>query len=532
MNAKMDSSLYYDPYDFEIDTNPYPIWKRMRDEAPLYYNEKYDFYALSRYDDVTKCLKDFDTYSSAKGTIMELIKAGFQAPPGMFIFEDPPLHDIHRDILRRLFTPRAIAAVEPKVREFTTQVLDPYVGKGGFDFIKDLGSEMPMRTIGMLLGIPEADQAKIRDYSMEGLDLDESGAPGEDLHFRFNSSDGDPVEVNDLFGTYLDWREQNPSDDLMTQLIQSEFVDETGTTRRLTRDEILGYVRLLAGAGNETTTRLIGWTGKVLADHPEQLAELAKDPSLINNAIDEVLRFEPPSPVQARYVTKDVEHYGQVVPKGSVILLLNASANRDERKFKDPDKFDIRRKIDQTLTFGHGLHFCMGSHLAKLEGRVALQEVLKRFPAWRVDWDKAKQARTSTVRGWDSLPVITDEEKWKQEQNNRQPEEKAVTDTTKAGIDDAWDLVIKAPNGEQKSVVTLKSDGEVLTGSITNPEFGEQPIEGGKYDGETLTWKSKMTKPVKITVTYTATLDGDNNISGHIKAMMAKIPFSGTPVAK
>jgi len=408
MSAPSESPLYYDPYDFDIDADPYPIWKRMRDEAPLYYNEELDFYALSRYDDVTKCLKDFETYSSAKGTIMELIKGGFQPPPGMFIFEDPPLHDAHRDVLRRLFTPRAIAAVEPKIREFTTQVLDPKVGTGGFDFIKDLGAEMPMRTISLLLGIPEADQVKVRDFSVRGLDLEEGSAPGENFKFRFDDEDGDPVEVNELFGEYLDWREKHPSDDLMTQLLTSDIKDDTGTVRRLSREEILGYVRLLAGAGNETTTRLIGWMGKVLGDHPDQLAELVKDPSLINNAIDEILRFEPPSPVQARYVTKDVEHYGKVVPKGSVILLLNASGNRDERRFTDPDKFDIRRKIDQTLTFGHGLHFCMGSHLAKLEGRVALEEVIKRFPKWRVDMDKAKQARTSTVRGWETLPVITD----------------------------------------------------------------------------------------------------------------------------
>ncbi len=406
MNAQLESPLYYDPYDFEIDANPYPVWKRMREEAPLYYNEKYDFYALSRYEDVAKCLKQHDIYSSAKGTIMELIKADFEAPPGMLIFEDPPIHDIHRDLLRRVFTPRAIAAIEPEIRQFTIQLLDPLVESGRFDFIADLGAEMPMRTIGMLLGIPEADQRKFRDYSIEGLDL-EQGAPPKNLRFRFNNEDGSPVEVNELFGEYLDWREKNPSDDLMTQLLTIEFKDETGTTRKLSREEILGYVRLLAGAGNETTTRLIGWTGKVLADHPDQLAELAKDPSLINNAIDEILRFEPPSPVQARYVTQDVEHYGQIVPKGSVMLLLNASANRDDRKYANPDKFDIRRKIDQPLTFGYGIHFCLGSHLAKLEGRIALEEVLKRFPRWKVDWSKAKQANTSTVRGWDTLPVVT-----------------------------------------------------------------------------------------------------------------------------
>jgi cytochrome P450 len=193
----------------------------------------------------------------------------------------------------------------------------------------------------------------------------------------------------------------------MTELLQGEYEDETGTMQRLTRQEVLGYVNLLSSAGNETTTRLIGWTGKVLAEHPDQLREVAEDRSLVNNTIDEVLRYEAPSPVQARYVTTDVEHYGQAVPAGSAMLLLSASANRDERKFQDPDTFDIHRKIDHHVSFGYGIHFCLGAALARMEGRVALDEVLKRFTSWEIDWDNAMQARTSTVRGWAAMPVIT-----------------------------------------------------------------------------------------------------------------------------
>jgi len=170
---------------------------------------------------------------------------------------------------------------------------------------------------------------------------------------------------------------------------------------------VLGYVNLLAGAGNETTTRLIGWTGKVLADHPDQRRELAEDRGLIPGAIEELLRYESPSPVQSRYVTRDVDLYGQTVPEGSVMVLLTASGNRDDRVFPDPDRFDIRRKIDHHLAFGYGIHFCMGAALARLEGRIALDEVLRRFPTWEVDWDHAVQARTSTVRGWERLPVLT-----------------------------------------------------------------------------------------------------------------------------
>jgi cytochrome P450 len=216
-----------------------------------------------------------------------------------------------------------------------------------------------------------------------------------------------PVMGDSAFAEYVDWRYEHPSDDLMTELIQAEFEDTTGTRRRLTRDEVLGYIGLLAGAGNETTTRLIGWTGKLLADYPDQRALIVEDRSLVASAVEEILRYESPSPVQARWVTHEVEHYGTVVPKGSAILVLTASGNRDERKFPDPDRFDIGRKIDHHLAFGYGIHFCMGAALARLEGRVALDEVLKRFPTWEVDWDNAKQARTSTVRGWETLPVLT-----------------------------------------------------------------------------------------------------------------------------
>jgi cytochrome P450 len=390
---------YYDPYDFGIDTDPYPVWRRLRDEQPLYFNEKYAFWALSRFDDVDRALVDWRTYSSANGTVLELIKSGMEIPAGSIIFEDPPNHDLHRGLLSRVFTPRKMNAIEPKVRAFCARSLDPLVGSGGFDFIVDLGAQMPMRTIGMLLGIPEQDQEALRDQIDEGLRLTEEGMP--DLE---NTLGGGQAEV---FGEYIDWRADHPSDDVMTELLRAEFEDVTGTVRRLTREEVLNFVNLLAAAGNETTTRLIGWTGKVLAEHPDQRKELVEDRSLVKAAIEELLRFEAPSPVQARYVTADVEHHGQVVPAGSAILLLNGSANRDDRRFVDGDSFDIHRKIDHHLSFGYGVHFCLGAALARLEGRVALDEVLQRFPEWEVDWDNAVQARTSTVRGWERLPVRT-----------------------------------------------------------------------------------------------------------------------------
>ena len=393
------AGISYDPYDYEIDTDPYPVWSRMRDEAPLYYNERYGFYALTRFDDVEKGLVDWRTYISGRGSVLEIIKAGIEMPPGSILFEDPPAHDHHRGLLSRVFTPRRMLEIEPKVREFCARSLDPLVGAGGFDFITDLGAQMPMRTIGMLLGIPESDQERIRDRLDEGLRLKEGTMPEGDQSYGSLATED--------FEEYIEWRSKHPSDDLMTDLLNAEFEDVGGETRTLSREEVLNYVGLLAGAGNETTTRLIGWAGKVLAEHPNQRDELAGDPELIPNAIEELLRFEAPSPVQARYVTRDVDHHGSTVPEGSVLLLINAAANRDERKFTDPDRFDVHRRINHHLTFGYGIHFCLGSHLARLEGRVALDEVLKRFPRWEIDWDHAEQAHTSTVRGWERLPVIT-----------------------------------------------------------------------------------------------------------------------------
>ena len=218
----LDSEVYYDPYDFEIDTDPYPIWRRLRLERPLYYNERYDFYALSRFDDVERCFVDWKTYLSSRGSVIEIIKSGMEIPPGSIIFEDPPAHDLHRGLLSRVFTPRKVTALEAKVREFCARSLDPLIGSGGFDFIQDLGAQMPMRTIGMLLGIPESDQEAIRDRIDEGLRLTEGSMP--DASARLTP---DEMGSNE-FADYIDWRAQHPSDDLMTELLNAEFEDVTG----------------------------------------------------------------------------------------------------------------------------------------------------------------------------------------------------------------------------------------------------------------------------------------------------------------
>ena len=398
MTVSAAREIYFDPYDVALNADPYPMCRRLREESPLYYNEQHDFYALSRFDDVDRALVDYQTFSSAKGAILELIKANIDIPPGVLLFEDPPIHDVHRKLLSRMFTPRKINELEPKIREFCARSLDPLVGTDRFDFVADLGAQMPMRVIGMLLGIPEEYQEAARDRANANLRT-EAGKPMD--------ATAEHMMNGEFFGQFIDWRAEHPSDDIMTELLHVEFEADTGTVRRLRRDELLTYISVVSGAGNETTTRLIGWAGKVLAEHPDQRRELVADSSLIPAAVEELLRYEPPAPHIARYVTRDVEYYGQRVPAGSVMMLLVGAANRDHRQFPpDGDVFDIRRESRQHLTFSVGTHYCLGSALARLEGRIALEEILKRFQEWHVDLDDAKLSPTSTVRGWETMPAV------------------------------------------------------------------------------------------------------------------------------
>lgn len=386
-----EADLYYDPYSVELNMNPYAVFARLREEAPLYHNEQQDFYALSRFDDVNKAVIDHETFISGRGALLEIIKSGMEIPPGTLIFEDPPIHNIHRNLLSRVFTPRKVLALEPQIREFTARCLDPIVGTGKFDFVNDLGEQMPMRVIGMLLGIPEDRQRAITDHGEETLQKEKV----------------DTLATGEVFGEFLDWRMEHPSDDIMTDLLNAEFEDETGVRRKMSRDELLMYLIVIATAGAETTTRLIGWAAKTLADYPEQRAQLAADPSLIPQAIEEILRWEPPALQIARYVARDVEYYGQTVPEGSAMLMLIGAANRDHRRFPpDGEVFDIHREQRSHMTFGAGTHFCMGNALARLEGRIALEEILKRFPEWEVDWANAKPSQTTAVRGWEAMPTF------------------------------------------------------------------------------------------------------------------------------
>lgn len=391
------TEVYYDPWDVALNADPYPMFRRIRENAPLYYNAEHDFYALSRFDDVNRALVDHQTFSSARGVVLEIIKAGIEIPPGLLIFEDPPIHDIHRSLLSRAFTPRKINALEPKIREFTQRCLDPLIGGDRVDFVKDLGAIMPLRVVGMLFGIPEDYQRRVQEDG-EKFVRTERGGRMTDNHAKL--ADGE------IFADFIDWRAAHPADDLTTELLNAEFSDEKGSIRKLHRDELLMFMKVVAVAGSETTTRLIGWAGKLLSEHPDQRRLLVDDRSLLPGAIEEILRFEPPALQAARYVTRDVEFHGTTVPEGSSILTLIGAANRDEMRFgANAETFDVGRAPRQHLTFGVGAHYCLGNALARIEGRIALDEIMNRFPEWEVDLDAAIFSSSSAVRGWDSMPA-------------------------------------------------------------------------------------------------------------------------------
>jgi len=388
---------YFDPYDVDINADPYPVYERLREESPAYHNDRYDFWALTRHADVEKALVNWQVFSNTRSDILDVIKSGVTLPPGVILFEDPPTHTLHRGLMSRVFTPKRMAALEDQVRDYCIRCLDPLVGSDRFDIIGELAAELPMRVIGMLLGIPEEDQVAVRDKT----DADLRTRPGQPMKVREGS-----VANGDMFADYIEWRAHHPSDDLMTQLLHAEFEDENGEMRTLKREEVLTYTTVLAGAGNETTGRLIGWLVKLLAEHPDQRRQVLEDRSLIPRVIDEALRFEPTGHATARFVMEDVDYHGRTIPAGSAVLLLVAAANRDPRRYAHPDVFDIHREDIQHLTFGFGVHYCLGANLARLEGRVALDELLNRFPEWDIDYEQSKLASSSTVRGWERMPIV------------------------------------------------------------------------------------------------------------------------------
>ncbi|WP_290580914.1 cytochrome P450 [Ketobacter sp.] len=516
--------VYYDPYLREIVKNPYPVYRRLRQEAPLYYNEKYDFYAVSRYSDVQKCFLDHETFISGRGGILELIKENVQMPPGTFIFEDPPQHTVHRRIVQRIFAPKRMAALEEQIREMTKKHMAELAHRDEFDFIGDVGGQIPMRVIGMLLGIPEEDFQEVRRITDSKL-VTEEGKP-------VDYSAGLNIEQD--FERYVHWRRENPSDDVITELLNVEFTDENGVERKLSIEELTTFVNLLAGAGNETTNRLIGWMAKSLAENPDQRRELVANPALIPQAIEEALRLEPPPPHVGRYVAKDVVIQGQTVPAGSTILLLVGSANHDDEVFPDPEQFNMHRERPRHMTFGHGIHTCIGNVLARMEARVVFEELLKQIPDWDVDLELANLSSTSTVRGWETLPTYRNEAGKQKLRANAAAkvaaEAKAKAEAgskAPASVEGKWTVTVKGPTGPMDSSLELAT----VNGALGGTQAGDgnvDPIDSITYNpanGE-IEWINKIKKPMKLKLTFKGVVEGDT-MTGKVKTgFMGAFPFT------
>jgi cytochrome P450 len=406
------AAIYYDPYDYEIDVDPHPIWRRMREEQPLYWNERYGFWALSRFEDVWAAYHDTTTFSSAHGVQLETLDAPIEH--ASMIFMDPPEHDRLRTLVSRAFTPRRIRDLEVSITALVDGYLDAFTGAEQFDYVEQFGALVPPMVIGELLGVPAEDREEMRHWFDDMLHRDEdSNGPSE-------RAIAAGLATFEYMAPMIAERRRTPRDDLVTALIEAE-IDEDGRTRRLDEHEVMLFVTLLAGAGVETVARLLSWAAVVLARYPDQRALLVDDPSLVPNGIEELLRFEAPSPVNGRWVTRPFEVHGTVVPAESKILMLNGSANRDPREFDDPDRFDVRRAIKRHITFGYGAHFCLGAALARLEGRIALARTLPDVGDRRVRARPGAHQHRARVRVGADSPFLTHAEADRSRQSTDPP---------------------------------------------------------------------------------------------------------------
>jgi cytochrome P450 len=381
------TDLLYDPASYALQEDPFPTYRRMQDESPLHHNPKLGFWALTRFDDVIQGLADHESLSSAQGTLIEQIASG-EPPPDMMIFSDPPRHDDLRKLVSRAFTPRRVAALEGDIRAMCAQWLGPVAERGDGEIVADLAGKLPMAVIARLLGAPAEDNARLKELSDRLLHREEGSVA------RPEDGAAAGAELFVYFSELIAERREQPADDMITDLIR------TG----LNEMELVMFCLLLGVAGNETTSKLIATGTVVLADFPDERARLAKEPLLWSSAVEELLRFDPPSHYQGRVATRDMHWHGETVPAGSTVLLVNGAANHDPREFHDPHLFIADRPTERHLAFGHGIHFCLGAALARLETRVALEELIRRFPTYEVDKAGVERFHSSNVRGLSKVP--------------------------------------------------------------------------------------------------------------------------------
>jgi len=391
----------FDPYSEDFFNSPYDTYRRMRDEAPVYYNPRYDFWALARYDDVAPAYRDHLTYSSAKGVSLDMLKAAKLTMPTtkLIIMMDPPEHERMRKLVNRVFTPRAIASLEPMVRAKINEVVDT-LDPSSFDAVADFSALFPVEIITTMLGVPAEDRQQLRLWMDKGLEREPGsmGPSGEGIDAMMKSGG--------YYFELIQQRRADPQDDMISRLIETE-VAEDDEVRQLDDLEIAGFATMLGGAGAETVTKLIGNAAVVFADNPDQWRKLLDDRSKIPAAVEELLRYEAPSQYNVRHTLREVTLHGMTIPAGSAVLLINGSANRDERVFTDPDRFDIDRdrKFGYNLGFGYGIHSCLGAALARMESRIAIEALLELIPRFEIDHAGLRRVHMTNVCGWSHVPV-------------------------------------------------------------------------------------------------------------------------------
>jgi cytochrome P450 len=392
--------VVFDPFSDDFFNGPYDTYRRMREEAPVYYDEKYDFYALTRHQDVAAAYRDHETYSSARGADLATVRSPEPPSPKSIIFMDPPDHRRMRSLLNKVFTPRAMQSQKQMVSDTIDRFLNA-ANPNRFDVVQDFSAPFPVEVITTMLGVPPEHRQQLRAWSDESMrrepgqvDMDEAGmkAVTEIAMFYFN---------------LVQQRRNEPRDDLFTKLVQAEIERENGETTKLDDIEVAGFATLLGGAGAETVTKLVGNAAVLFARFPDQWHKLLNDRTKIPAAVEEVLRYQAPSQYNVRCTLKEVSLHGITIPAGKPVFLINGSANRDGEAWTDPDEFDIDRNLHEALNlgFGYGIHSCLGAALARMESAIALEKLLDFMPRYEVDWDGCKRVAMQNVAGWQNVPV-------------------------------------------------------------------------------------------------------------------------------
>ncbi len=392
---------YWDPFDTAIDDNPYEVYRQLRDDVPVYHNERHNFWALSRYDDVEWAHRHPEIFSSSHGVTIEQMGAQ-PMQSGMMIVNDPPEHTRLRALVSRAFTPKRVASLEDKIRAYTRQLMASWVPGEPWDYVQNFAALLPSMVISELLSVPESEREQTRKL------IDTCFHIEPDVGMINNTSLTAMFDLHSYIAALIEERIKKPGDNLLSDMAHAEIEGENGEKRRLTRDEAADFGVLIVTAGTETVGKLLGWGALLLGEHPDQQQWLRENPDGISAAIEELLRFEPPSPVQGRFTLDDVERHGVTIPKHSKVTLLTGSAGRDERKYPNADVFDVRRKPQGHVSFGYGIHFCIGAALARMQGKVGLSETLAYSPGFTSDRAASKRVYTSTVRGWHSVSVTSE----------------------------------------------------------------------------------------------------------------------------